>query len=395
LRSDDPADLTICGKTRKMMSYEPIDTTDIDRWMGKEVGGEQLREPVTRSDVFRWAQAMRNPNPAYYDRDWVEANNGGAFRMPQSYILACTIRHGTHTSMQGEIVGGRQMNGGDEWWFEVPVQPGDIVTSQRRALDYTLKETGFAGPTLFQRGETIYVNQHGTRLARQVSTSIRFLAANLKGGGGGGTKEGADLPVFSAEEIAAFEQERLDYARSLHQPAPLSRSAMQPGLALPVRPIGPHSVQSFTCEQRAFLYTIWGNLSDDGLPRTARNIRAADGVLDPEFIDGLYHGASAGHTDSKAAGQRGMPRAYGAGATACAWMIDYVTNWAGAEGEITHCKVQYRNPILVGDLTYISGEVTAVHDLPEGGCEVDLSLKTVNQKGQPGTTGNATVRLSA
>jgi acyl dehydratase len=375
------------------MSYENIDTTDVDRWMGKEVGGEQLREPVTRSDVFRWVQAMRNPNPAYFDKDWVEANSQGAFRVPQSMILACTIRHGAHTSMQGEIPGGRQMNGGDEWWFDTPVQPGDVVTSERRALDYTLKETAFAGPTLFQRGETIYRNQHGTQLARQVSTSIRFLAANLKGRGGSGKKEGADAPTFSAEQIAAFEQERLDYAQSLHRPVPPVRGELQPGLLLPVRPIGPHSVQSFTCEQRAFLYTMWGNLSDDGLPRTARKIRAEEAALDPEFADGLFHGASAGHTDSSAAAQRGMPRAYGAGATACAWLVDYAANWVGTAGKITRCKVQYRNPILVGDLTYVSGEVTAVRDHPDGGCEVDISLKTENQGGLPGTSGTATVRL--
>ena len=377
------------------MSYETIDTTDVDRWMGKAVGGEQLREPVTLTDVFRWVQAMRNPNPAYFNRDWAAANSSGSFRVPQSLILACTIRHGAHTSMQGEIPGGRQMNGGDEWWFDAPVGPGDIVTSQRRALDYALKETAFSGPTLFQRGETIYRNQHGTQLARQVSTSIRFLAANLKGRGASGKKENADAPDFSAEQIAAFEEERLDYARLLHQPVRPVHSELKPGLSLPVRPIGPHSVQSFTCEQRAFLYTIWGNLSDDGLPRTARKIRVDEAELDPEFADGLFHGASAGHTDSAAAAQRGMPRAYGAGATACAWLVDYVTNWAGAAGAITHCMVQYRNPILVGDVTYISGEVTAVRDHPDGGCEVELSLQTVNQDGKPGTTGTATVHLHA
>jgi acyl dehydratase len=375
------------------MSYETIDTTDVDRWMGKEVGGEQLREPVSRIDIFRWVQAMRNPNPAYFDRDWVNGNNGGEFRVPQSLILACTIRHGAHTSMQGEIPGGRQMNGGDEWWFDAPVQPGDIVTSQRRALDYALKETAFAGPTLFQRGETIYRNQHGTQLARQVSTSIRFLAGNLKGRGGSGKKESADAPEFSADQLVGFEQERLDYAQLLHLAVSPAAGDIKPAMTLPVRPIGPHSVQSFTCEQRGFLYTIWGNLSDDGLPRTARNTRAAEAALDPEFADGLFHGASAGHTDSAAAAQRGMPRAYGAGATACAWLIDYVTNWAGPAGEITWCKVQYRNPILVGDVTYISGEVTALRALPDGGAEVDLSLKSENQNGRPGVAGSATVRL--
>lgn len=373
-------------------TYETIDTSDVERWMGREVGGEQLRQPVTQTDVFRWVQAMRNPNPAYFNPDWAARRNAGDFRIPQSMILACTIRHGVHTSMQGEIPGGRQMNGGDAWWFEVPVRPGDCVTSKRRTLDFKVTETGFAGPTMFQRGETAYLNQNGEVLARQHSTSIRFLAANLKGRREGG-KEAAHPPELSAEQIGAFEQQRLDYARGLYAPSTIVRQDLKPGVKLPVRPIGPHSIQSFTAEQRAFLYTIWGNLSDDGLPRTARKFREADAAWDPEFADGLYHGASAGHTDSNAAAQRGMPRAYGAGASACAWLIDYVTNWLGADGVIAHCKVQYRNPILVGDLTFVSGEVSEARLQPDGAMLVDLSLKTENQDGKPGAVGAATARL--
>jgi len=372
------------------MTYQPIDTSDVDRWMGREVGGEQLRQPVTQTDVFRWVQAMRNPNPAYFDFDWA-SRRGAALRIPPSMIMACAIRHGVHTSFQGEVPGGRQMNGGDEWWFESPVRVGDRVTSKRRTLDYKLTETGF-GPTLFQRGETSYFDQDGRFLARQISTSIRFLAANLKARAGGDKSE-AEPPAFSADQIGAFEQQRLDYARSLREPAPIAREALSPGSKLPVRPIGPHSVQTFTCEQRAFLYTAWGNLSDDGLPRTARKYRQADAVLDPEFADGLYHGASAGHTNSSAAGQRGMPRAYGAGASACAWLVDYVGNWLGEEGTLARCKVQYRNPILVGDLTFVSGEVTEASPQPDGSVLVELSLKTENQDGKPGAVGAATVRL--
>jgi hypothetical protein len=98
------------------VAYEPIDTSDVERWMGKAVGGEQLREPVTVSDMRRWVQAMHNPNPAHYDED--HRDTSGKFLAPQSLILACAVRHGVTPAMQGNIPGGRQMNGGDEWWFD-------------------------------------------------------------------------------------------------------------------------------------------------------------------------------------------------------------------------------------------------------------------------------------
>ena len=43
-------------------------------------------------------------------------------------------------------------------------------------FDYTQKETKCAGPTIFSRGDPTYANQAGQIVAKQRSTSIRYLA---------------------------------------------------------------------------------------------------------------------------------------------------------------------------------------------------------------------------
>ncbi len=53
---------------------------------------------------------------------------------------------------------------------------GDILTNERIPFDYVVKETKFAGPTCFQRGDDFYRNQRGELIAKQRSTSIRYLA---------------------------------------------------------------------------------------------------------------------------------------------------------------------------------------------------------------------------
>jgi acyl dehydratase len=386
------------------MDFEPLDTTDIDRWMGQPIGGEQLREPVTSSDVRRWVQAMHNPNPIHYDGDWPEVRENGGLIAPQSLALACSIRHGVQTSVQGTFKGVNQMNGGDAWWFYKPVAIGDLVKSVRTALDYRITNTPFAGPTIFQRGLVTYINQHGDVLARQRSTSIRYLQSNFRMAAEARAKKpavGAEAakaePHMTPEMIAGYEAERLAYARSIREAIPPTLADMTVGAQLPRRMVGPHSVQSFTNEQRAFLYAIWGNLYDDGLPRTERrNVRAEEGVIDPYFIDGLFHGHSAGHANSEAAASRGMPRAYGAGAAACAYVVDYAANWAGRTGRVEQMEVQYRNPVLVGDVTYINGEVTAV-GAPDatGHGLVTAAIKLTDQNGRVSTPGTITVRLPA
>src|SRR3546814_7553247 len=40
--------------------------------------------------------------------------------------------------------------------------------------DYKVTQTKFAGPTCFQRGDTLYINQRGERVALQRSTAIRY-----------------------------------------------------------------------------------------------------------------------------------------------------------------------------------------------------------------------------
>jgi len=383
------------------MDFEPLDTSDIDRWIGQPIGGEQLKEPITVGDLRRWVQAMHNPNPVHYDETWPRAREAGGLIAPQSMILACAIRHGTQTSMQGGFEGVRQMNGGDEWWFYKTVSVGDLVTSVRLAFDYKIRETPFAGPTIFQRGDITYINQHGQVLARQRSTSIRWLQANFERAAAAkakpsGAPKDASEPVWTSDQIAGVEEERLTYARGLREGASPTLEDIAVGTKLPRRVIGPHSIQSFTTEQRSFLYTAWGALYDDGIPATPRKIRAAEAAIDPYFADGLYQGASAGHTDSKAAGQRGMPRAYGAGGAICAYVVDYVSNWAGERGRAEHLSVQYRNPVLVGDLTYVSGEVVHIGaPNADGYALVDLSVQTADQNGKVGTPGKATVRLPA
>ena len=56
---------------------------------------------------------------------------------------------------------------------------------QRRRFDgYSIADTGFAGPTMFARGDTIHRNQHGALVAKEQATAIRYLVdeANMFNG---------------------------------------------------------------------------------------------------------------------------------------------------------------------------------------------------------------------
>jgi len=384
------------------MDDEALDLSDVHRWLGRSLGGEQLREPVSITDVRRWVQAMQNPNPVHFDEPFARQSSFGAVVAPQSFVVACAVRHGITPSIQGTIHGSHQLNVGDEWWFSEPrVEIGEHVVSKRTALDVRTTTTKFAGPTAFQRGDTTYVNLDGKVLARQRSTAMRYLVSNLR------SKSGSASPTtirsWSGVELEEIERERLAYASQVRAVEQRGAAGLALGEQLPRRPLGPHSIQSFTTEQRAYLYTVWGNLVDDGLGGTGRDFGGVEAMTtrtdaaaqDPTFADGLLHGGGRGHTDQQYAAVIGMEKPFGYGASMTAYVLDYVSNWFGFGAMILHSSLRYRTPVYLGDMTYVSARVQDVANADrDESSVVALEISMVNQDDDELAQGLVTVRCS-
>ncbi len=346
-----------------------LDTSDVDRYRGQPLEGGQLLEPVAVNDIRRWVQGMQYANPLFYDREAAEAGPFGEIIAPQSFAVCCDVGHGASPAIAGKIPGSHMIFGGDEWWFYGSrIRPGDQLHSERRFLDYVIKQTKFAGPTMFSRGETAHVNQRGERVSRQVSTAVRYLAGRARDLGY--FQEAAPRPAWTREQLDDIERKRTQWITSGSGGDGRRLGDVQVGETLATRPIGPHTIQSFTTEWRAFTFTVWGastrgvsrNIQEAGwLSEMAQGETEEIGV-NPAQNDGLYRGPSRGHTDSEHAKLIGMPRGYGYGASMGAWVLDYVGYWAGARGFIRHSNVQYRFPPFEGDVSFLDGEVTDVRE---------------------------------
>lgn len=342
-----------------------LDTTDVDHWIGKPLGGGQLKESLHLNDLRRWAQGMQNPNPLFFDEDYAAESRFGRIVAPQSFAVCTDTSHGAGPAIQGVIPGQHMIFGGDEWWFFGPrIEAGDLVRQDRMLFDYKIAETKFSGPTMFSRGDTTYLNQRGELICKQRSTSVRYLAENARKLGM--FKDNVQK-VWEDGELEDLEKRKLDYYQSFLDLGHEKRLFVKVGDRLPVRPIGPHSIATFTTEWRSYLMTIWGasreigessTLSAGWLPEMSRDEEGAK--IDPSNADGLYKGPSRGHVQTRYAQLIGMPREYGYGASMGAWIIDYLTNWAGEWGAVRHSNMQYRAPALSGDATFLEGEVVAL-----------------------------------
>lgn len=349
------------------MTDQTLDCSDLDRLMGIPIDPGRMREPFSNTDIRRWVQAMRYPNRLHYDPDFATDSRYGRQVAPQSFPVAMDDAHGTAPSCFGHVPNSHMIFGGDEWWFEdTRVFAGDILHNHRVPFDYVIKDTSFAGPTCFQRGDNYYYNQNGDLVAKQRSTSIRYrpdLAREKQ------ALTATEEPQWSDDELEALEARKYEWIRMLHELGHGKRywDDVTVGDALPTRVIGPHSIASFATEWRAYLFTLWCGVKR----RTDLDIEALgftgpmagkeqDPVLEldnPEQTDGAYIGPSRGHLFPRYARLIGMPRAYGYGASMGAWILDYFAGWAGEWGSVVHSNCAYRGPAFSGDITIMDAEV--------------------------------------
>jgi acyl dehydratase len=372
-----------------------LDLSDVEHRVGQRVGGGQLWDPCSSSDVRRWVMAMDYPNPIHWDEEFARASKFGGLVAPQSIAVALDYGHGVQPACVGRIPGSHLIFGGEEWWFYgVRVRPGDKLLQERRFHDYKVTDTKFAGPTMFQRGDTIHRNQHGALVAKERSTSIRYLAAEA-GKRGMYANQLPPKPKWTREKLIEIETIRHDWIGSNRLGISPHFDAVKVGDRLPRRVIGPHTIATFATEYRAFVFNAWGTygwVAPEGVedPWINQDPGWVDGFgfdeegakFDPRKRDGLYVGPSRGHVDDERAGEIGMARAYGYGATMGAWVTDYLAYWAGNDGFVRHVKSSFRGPAFEGDVTFFEAEVIEKQAESSWGVPlVSVKVKLTNQDG--------------
>ncbi|MGB1563365.1 MAG: FAS1-like dehydratase domain-containing protein [Sinimarinibacterium flocculans] len=385
------------------MNTHTLDCSDLDRHMGTQICPSRPRDPIAKMDIRRWAQAMRYPNRLHYDDGFANESRFGRLIAPQSFAVACDDGHGAAPASVGHIPESHLIFGGDEWWFYGPrIYDGDLIHDVRTPYDYSIKETKFAGPTCFQRGDNDYYNQNGDLIARQRSTTIRYrvdLAREMS------ALKGAEDPEWTDEQLAELEDRKFEYIKSMHELGHGKRwwDDVKIGDVLPTRVIGPHSIASFATEWRAYLFNIWCGV----VRRTDLDIEALgytgpmagkeqDPVLElenPEMTDGAYIGPSRGHLFPRWARYIGMPRGYGYGASMGAWILDYLAGWAGEWGMVVHSNAAYRGPAFTGDITIMTATVIDKMRDEQGRSLVQVDCKMSNQLGTVMATTKAEIAL--
>lgn len=384
-----------------------LDLSDLDKWVGKRVVYNEFLDPCSATDVRRWVQAMDYPNPLHWDEAFARDAGLPGIVAPQSFTVCMDYGHGCTPSAIGNIPGSHLIFGGEEWWYYggTRIRPGDTLTQERRFDGYSVADTKFAGPTVFTRGDTVHRNQHGSLVARERATAIRYLREEARKRGMYDREKRAPRK-WTAQELADIQRVRMDWILSNREGRTPHYEEVKVGDTLPRRVVGPHSVVTFALECRAHRQNIWGTYHwnvPDGVQDPAREPMGFSAdmdydwearKIDPRQGDGLYYGPSSGHINSEKAESVGMGGAYGYGSSMNAWFVDYLSYWAGLEGFVWHSRAQFRSPAFEGDVTYLQGEVVDKIDQSAYGMPVvQVKVQQTTQDGDVILSATAEVEL--
>jgi len=138
---------------------------------------------VTKAAIRRFAQAIGDDSPLYYDQEYAATTQWGGIVAPPTFFFTLGYYEdtpGTKYREDGRPIGteievplpvSRTVGGASSVEFGEPVRPGDVITVQKKVADVYSKQ-GKSGLLYFTVVATTYTNQKGEMVARETASFI-------------------------------------------------------------------------------------------------------------------------------------------------------------------------------------------------------------------------------
>ena len=148
---------------------------ELSQYVGK-IDPPHIRE-VERGAIRRYADALGNENPLYYEEEYAKKSRYGCIIAPPGFFgwssAAVPTSEGIIGLMTALINSGyyRILDGGMSYEFFLPVRAGDTLIASPKVKDISAKE-GKSGVMMICEFETTYLNQNGDLVAKASQTLI-------------------------------------------------------------------------------------------------------------------------------------------------------------------------------------------------------------------------------
>lgn len=393
--ADAKTDIKQSDEWQKAVAYE-ISEDDIER-QRKLIGvWEPMRsaeyvQTASHDSIRNWAYGCGDDNPLFTDPNYAKKTRWGGVIAPGMFVgqinkpmlgdptppevkaLKKSLFKGIHVFVSGSA-----------WNFYRPVRPGDTIYSYGGDLTCEVKQSEFAGQSVIITSRRVKVNQRAEVVATY--DILRVLTERKTA-----VKKGKNLSIqpasYSDEEWAGIEAAYA--AEQVQGSAKRYFEDVEKGDSLGLQIKGPLTVTDVICFHAAgYGFTPYAPTANRRAHKNRQRI--------PAFYVKNEHGipdvAQRLHWDPVWAQAIGNPMAYDYGVMRENYLWQYLNDWAGDDGVITHVHDEIRKFNFMGDVQRVTGEVLGKRT-ENGQNLVDVAVRFMNQRGEETVRSTATIAL--
>jgi len=346
--------------------------------------GNIFNQSVSWEAIRNFSNGIGDLNPLYRDEDYAKGTKYEALTTSPSWTASVF----PHWVLQG-LPGVHADHSASEWEFLRPIYIHDKITPKSQFVGFDVRQSKFAGKTVFEYQRFEYWNQRDELVARGYCMLVRYerQTAKQKTADGEGKYDHIQVPhPWTPEEQAKVDEdclaEEIKGSKTRYWEDVNEGDALKPvikgifGLtdmiaycvgAAPVQ-LGAHGVQlKAYCDHPAWKFR--------------------DPVLGSwEPVYGVHYLVSA-------AKGVGAMYAYDVGVQRNCWIINLFTNWMGDEGWLKSCNAQYRQFVYLSDAVWFKGKVIRKYVDENGEHCVSVEAHGINQRGDDTIPATAVIIL--
>jgi acyl dehydratase len=346
---------------------------------------------VTRDAIRHFAFSCGEDNPLWSDRAYgAKTRWGDQIAPPMFFVstgtgLAPKPDAETKALFKGLFRGVSKYYSGVEWTWWRPLLAGAVVFDEHTTCEVIVREQSkfSGGLTVTEVYRHLYVDGQGQPLAKREESFVNAeRAGSRKSGRYAEVKRQTYTPEDIAKIDAVYAAEQLRGAQTRYW------EDVQIGDEVTPVAKGPLSMVE------VIAYHMGQGLSHYGIGPLRLNWKQRQRM--PGFYVDDSHGvpdvSQRVHWDQERAQQLGLPTSHDYGQMRANWLAHLVTNWIGDDGWLWKLSLQTRAFNFMGDTTICSGVVSDKR-IEDGRHVVELTLQSVNQRGENTTPGTALVIL--
>jgi acyl dehydratase len=346
-------------------------------------------EAAARDGIRHYANGFGDDNPLWCDPDYAAKTRWGGIVAPPGFLEGAGLTPKVTTPPEVRARGKGALSGVHMFWagdhinFFAPVREGDRIWVRRFYVDIQEKpRSRFGGRSALSVRRRVYWNDNGELIAIWDADFVHTERATAA------QRNTEDKPL-EQHSYSTAELEEIDRHYAMESVRGGEKRYIEDvavGDELPTRYRGPLIVGDV-------IAWLQGNGRHEIFPYRLnwQNRQRMQGFYARNEF-GAWDSAMRVHWDDSYARSVGARRAYDYGMLRNAWLMHAITDWMGDDAIIVGVDDRVSGFNTLGDLTRISGRVSAIDGTP-GYPEIVCALECHNQRDERTAHGTVRVRL--